>query len=388
MIPASIDGLLRPLEEFEALRRKAARLGKGLCDLSYANPYDGAQQQAILALQEALEERRLLDLQYTPFGGRTIARRHVADALRKSHALPFTSRDIILTPGAMSALQIALNATVKAPQEVVTPVPCWLDYPVYVQHVGATPVLVPPSPTATLDVSAIASAITEKTRAVLLSHPSNPTGENCDSETLAALAAAITEREAALGISVTIIADETHRDFTAAGSYDSLARHFPRTLIVYSFGKYHFLQGQRLGYLAVSPDHPRRAELALELQRWTRIAGFATPTALMQQAIPRLLALSYDHTWLDEWRATVAGRLRQAGYRVVPSNATLFVYVGTPKGSSDWKFAAELAARGVLVLPAPVFHHTGHFRLALTGSKDMLARALDVLDDLGAACAA
>ncbi len=389
MIPEAIGELLRPLEEFEALRRRAARLGSGVCDLSYANPYGGAQQEAIAALRQVLDEPRLLDLQYTPFGGQTLARRHVADALRASHGLAFCFRDVILTPGAMSALQLALSATVSASEEVVIPVPCWLDYPVYAHHVGAVPVSVPPcKETGRLNVAGIAAAISDKTRVVLLSHPANPTGENYDSQTLAALAEALAEREAALGIELTVVADETHRDFTRPGSFHSLARHFPRTLIVYSFGKYHFLQGQRIGYLAVSPAHPERKDLARELERWTRITGIATPTALMQRALPRLLALSHDHNWLDDWRGRVTTRLRRAGYGVVAAEATLFVYVETPAGWDDWEFAAALAARGVLVLPAPVFHHTGHFRLALTASGDMLTRALDVLEEMATSCAA
>src|SRR3546814_8227364 len=82
MIPPPILSLLEPLETFEAIRRKSARLGERLCDLSYANPYQGAQEGALAALRDALEERRLLGLQYSPFGGYTIVRRLVADALR------------------------------------------------------------------------------------------------------------------------------------------------------------------------------------------------------------------------------------------------------------------------------------------------------------------
>ena len=386
MVPAAIRSLLEPLETFEAIRRKAARLGDRLCDLSYANPYQGAQEAALAALREALEEQRLLGLQYSPFGGQTVARRLVADALRRSHDLPFAHRDVILTPGAMSALQIALLAADVRDGEVVVPTPCWLDYPVYVRHVGATPVMVPPDRHAALDIDVVGDAVTERTRAVLLSHPANPTGRNYDPATLASLAAAISARAEARGANVTLIADETHRDFTAPGSYHSLAGYFARTLIVYSFGKYHFMQGQRLGYAAVSPRHPECAELGPELERWTRITGIATPTALMQQAIPRLLALTYDQSWLDRWRRRLTLRLRAAGYRVAAADATLFVDVETPAGFTDWEFTRRLAALGVLVLPAPVFHHAGWFRLALTGSEPMLERALDVFEKEATRC--
>jgi aspartate aminotransferase len=280
MIPLQISKILEPLERFEALRRRAVRLGDKLCDLSYANPYAGAHEGAIAALEAALRDRRLLDLQYAPFGGHTISRRLVADALRSSHALPFAYRDVILTPGAMAALQIALLATVERGTDVVVPTPCWLDYPTYVRHVGATPVRVPAMrDDGTLDVAAIAASITERTRAVLLAHPGNPTGKNNSVETLSALGNAIAKRADELGIAVTLIADETHRDYTPAGGYESLTRHYARTVLTYSFGKYHFMQGQRLGYAAVSPRHPTRDALAAELERWTRIAGIATPDA-------------------------------------------------------------------------------------------------------------
>lgn len=99
MIEAQIADLLRPLEDFEAVRRKAVRFGDRLCDLSYANPYQGAHERAIAVIEEALRDRRLLSLQYSPFGGQTIARRLVADALRESHGLPFAYGDVIFDSG-------------------------------------------------------------------------------------------------------------------------------------------------------------------------------------------------------------------------------------------------------------------------------------------------
>jgi aspartate aminotransferase len=151
-------------------------------------------------------------------------------------------------------------------------------------------------------------------------------------------------------------------------------------LIVYSFGKYHFMQGQRLGYVAVSPNHPTRRDLAEELVLWTRITGFATPTSLMQRAIPRLLSLRYPQEWLVGWRERFVDGLRAGGYDVVSPDATMFVYARTPAAyDDDFEFVRDLAESGLLVLPAPVFHHRGYFRLSMTGSEPMLEQALSVL---------
>jgi aspartate aminotransferase len=379
MIPPELEVLLEPLERFETIRRRAVRLGDRLCDLSYANPYEGAQERARAVLRDALEHGRLLDLQYSPFGGRTLIRRAVADALRTSHGLDFKFGDVVLTPGAMAALHLALRAAGQPGAEVIIPVPCWLDYPLYARFTGLVPLTVPLGEgTFHLDVRSIAAAISPETSAVLLSHPANPTGRNYRTENLIELAAALRKAESRFGREVTVIADETHRDFTPDGEYQSLAAFFERTILVYSFGKYHFMQGQRLGYAAVSPRHPGRENLASELVRWARVTGTATPTSLMQQATPGLLGLRYDQTHLGRWRVRLVEALSTSGYEVVAPDATLFVYVRTPAGFDDFEFADVLASEGVLVLPAPVFHHHGYFRLSLTGSADMIERALPV----------
>jgi aspartate aminotransferase len=233
-----------------------------------------------------------------------------------------------------------------------------------------------------LDPERIAHAVTARTCAVLISDPSNPAGQKYPLQALCALGDALRDAERRAGRPITVIADEAHRDFVAPGSYDTAATAWPATLLVYSFGKYHFLQGQRLGYVAVSPNHPRRKALGEELPRWTRITGFCTPTALMQRALPGLLALRHDLRWLASWRERFSADLAAAGYRLAPAAATMFLYVATPDGQDDFDFIRRLAAAGVLALPAPVFHHRGYFRISLTGAEPTFERALTVFRQL------
>jgi aspartate aminotransferase len=384
VIPAELDELLEPLERFEAIRRRVARLGDRLCDLSYANPYEDTRRSAREALVEALVDERTLDLQYAPFGGQTLARRAVADALRESQGRDFAYQDVVLTPGAMAALQIALRAAARPGEEVVIPTPCWLDIPLYARFAGLEPRLVPlPEPGFELDVGAIAQAIGERTGAVVLSQPANPSGRLYPPEALARLGEVLRTAQLRYGRPIVLISDEVHRDF--ADRFTSPLRFHDRTVVIYSFGKYHFMQGQRLGYAAVSPQHPEREPFRRELERWTRVAGIATPTALMQKALPRLLELRHDDGWLPAWRERMVGELERAGYEVSHPDATLFVYARTPAAyEDDFAFMEDLARRGVLALPAPAFHHRGWFRLSLTASEEMLGRALPVLEEVAA----
>ncbi|MDN5697177.1 MAG: aminotransferase class I/II-fold pyridoxal phosphate-dependent enzyme, partial [Rubrobacter sp.] len=348
------------------------------------NPYDGVQDQAREALRETLDSERMLDLQYSPFGGKTQTRRAIADSLRESHGLPFAFSDVICTPGAMAGLQLALRCAGEAGGEVLIPVPCWLDYHLYVRSLGMVPVSVPLSPeTFDLDARAVQEAISEKTCAILFSQPSNPTGRSYTKNALVELTETLAAAEESLGCEIALISDETHRDFTREGEFSSPSSLWPRTLIVYSFGKYHFMQGQRLGYVAVGPDHPDRKNTADELVSWTRITGFATPTSLMQRAVPRLLALSYPQDWLAVWRERFVEELSASGYELATPDATLFIYARTPPPYDDFEFVQKLAASGLLVLPAPVFQHGGYFRLSLTGSEPMMEQALTTLGRFG-----
>jgi aspartate aminotransferase len=286
----------------------------------------------------------------------------------------------------MAAVQLALRCAGNPGDEVIIPVPCWLDYPLYTRFLGLSPVLVPLSGQEfDVDAAAIFDAMTSQTCAVLLSHPSNPAGRNYSWASVSALAQVLERAAARTGRVVTLIADETHRDFTAPEAYCSMARAWPASFIVYSFGKYHFLQGQRTGYLAVSPRHPRRSAVAAEAVRWARIAAFCAPTALMQAAVPELLALRHDLTQVERGRASVSAALRDAGYHVVPAEATLFLYVATPDGRNDFAFIRDLAAAAVLALPAPLFHHRGHFRLSLTAGPRTLERVVAALRKVAAA---
>jgi aspartate aminotransferase len=154
---------------------------------------------------------------------------------------------------------------------------------------------------------------------------------------------------------------------------------YDETCVVYSFGKSLLMQGQRIGYIAVSPRITGGRAVSDLLERICRMMGFCTPTALMQLAVRKLLERTPPHLATIEWRRQwVVTALREAGYDLVPPEATFFVYPRSPD-PDDFDFAARLTARGVLVLPSSVFHHPGHFRISLTATDEMLGEALRAL---------
>jgi aspartate/methionine/tyrosine aminotransferase len=115
--------------------------------------------------------------------------------------------------------------------------------------------------------------------------------------------------------------------------------------------------------------------------------GFCTPTALMQLAVRKLLDQPLDFSHIAARRRAMLDALRDAAIVTQPSQATFFLYPKVPQGD-DFEFAERLAQQGLLVLPAPVFHHTGHFRLALTAPDDQIERGARILRQVSAVRAA
>jgi aspartate aminotransferase len=381
-----LEVLLSAQERFEECRKEwTVRAGRNLCDMAYANPYGGPAPEVVAAIGDALRSDRVLDLQYTPYGGATITRRLIAQRLSQTHGEPFRWRDVVMTPGAMAALNVVFRFLRGSDGggEVIVLTPCWMDYPLYLTNLGLTPVLVPlRRGTFRLDLDAIERAIGPATRAVVLSQPANPTGVLYSLEELQALAAVLDAAGRGTGNRPWLVSDECHRDVVFGPSaFVPPGRYYDRTLVIYSFGKAYLIQGQRTGYVAVPPRVDERDALARHFERLCRAMGFCTPTALMQLAVRRLLTITPDLGPLSARRARVSAALVEAGYDLPDSEATFFLYPRSPD-ADDFRFAERLARQGVLVLPAALFHDRGHFRIALTASDEMVDRALRVLRDV------
>lgn len=379
-LAGELELLLEGQDRFEALRAATLRrAGRRVVDLAYANPYEGPAPEVRRALALALEEREL-SLQYTPYGGHTTTRRLIAAKLGREFGLPFTFRDVILTPGAMAALNVALRALFGPEDEVLVPMPCWFDYPLYARNLGIPVRLVPVRDNKHLDLAAIGDALTARTRGVLFSHPCCPTGVVYSPAEIRGLAELLTRAERRFGAPIYLISDEVHRDLVwGETEFESPLARYPRSLLIYSFGKALALQGQRIGYVAVSAAMPERVDVREQLERCVRMMGFCAPTALMQRAICRLLDYRPPLDRLAALQHTVRSKLKGLGYEACDAEATFFVYVKSPI-ADDLKFVELLAAHGVLVLPSTLFHEPGHFRLSLTARPESLVAALPVFD--------
>jgi aspartate aminotransferase len=372
-----LQPLLEPLERLDRLSAATFRqFGPRLVDLSYANPYDGPADEVRRVLARVAAERGGLSLQYTAAGGRAATRRAVADRLRQDYGLPFESRDIVMTAGATVALNVVFRALFGPGDEVVVLTPCWQDHPLYLRNLDIPIAFVPLGAGKHFDLDAIARAIGPATRGLLLSQPCCPTGVVYDEREIAELSALLGACEARYGTRIYVVSDEVHREMAwGTAAFRSPLLDYDRSVSIYSFGKALSLQGQRIGYAAVSPAMPERDEVRANLERGTRFMGFGNPTSLMQYAVCDLLDCKPNLEPLAERQALVRRELAGYGYEVCDGGATFYVYVKSPI-ADDFRFAEELAARGVLVMPGALFQDPGYIRLSLTARSQAIAASL------------
>jgi aspartate aminotransferase len=377
--------LLEPLADFDRLHAETVRrAGSSVVDLSYPNPRLRVDRRPYQALAELAANVGVDDLRHSPFGGFTTVRRNVAAALSRRHAMPYTFRDVILTPGATAAINVILLALLRPGGRVAVICPCWMDYPLHAVSAGLGCDLVPAGPGKRLDLAGVERAWTPDTVGLIISQPASPTGVLHTDDELAGLAATLRRLGQRRGHAPILVSDEVHRDQVWSGArFASPALFYPETVSVYSFGKAWEMPGQRVGYAAVSPRWPGRKTACERLEAGMRVTGHCAPAALTQHLASALAGYTPQLGPIADLQRHARGRLRDAGYEVVAAQATRFVYAQAPI-ADDTQFVRALARRGVLAMPSAVFHEPGHFRLALNVADAALDRALDVLAGLRA----
>ena len=367
-----LAALLCPLEDFTDLHSATVRrFGRRLIDLSFPNPRVLRDNRGAEILATIAGHIGVADLQYSPIGGSTLVRRKMAAALSAITGLPYGHADVVLTPGATAALAASFSALFEPDDEVIIVAPGWMDYPLYLRNSGIDWRFVRGAE-GRLDAAAIVRAWGPATRGVVLSQPNCPTGAVIDETQLRELAAGLNSVSADDGRLPIVFSDETHRDQLWAGAFVSPAQFYEQVVSFYSLGKAWSLQGQRAGYLAVSPRFQPRRLAQRDLIRSLRVSGACAPTVLMQHVMGELAGLRLDTAMLAADQTRARALLREGGAHAVEGTATAFVYVRCPDGLTSGEFVRQAADGGVLVLPAELFHDKLHYRIALNVTGERL----------------
>ncbi|MCL5967009.1 MAG: pyridoxal phosphate-dependent aminotransferase [Deltaproteobacteria bacterium] len=367
----------------EGARLKAERGDENVCDFTLGNPY--GDPPAFLTSEIArLSANPPPDLhKYMPNAGFADVRSQVARSLARLTGLPFTPDHVVMTVGAAGALNVALRAILSPGDEVVVIAPYFVEYLFYIRNAGGVPVVAQSSDDFRLDVGAIRGVLSDRTKALLLNSPNNPTGSVYGGEELRALAAALADHERRTGTPVTVLSDEPYRKIVYPGTtFEPPAAYLPNTLVAYSHSKDLNIPGERIGYLAVSPRAADAGELSEACVFCNRVLGFVNAPSLMQRAVAPCQELPAEMSVYRRNREALLAVLRESGIEAVPPGGAFYLFPRSPI-ADDMAFTAAARDEGLLLVPGSGFGRAGHFRIAYCVPPETVARSLPAWRRLG-----
>jgi aspartate aminotransferase len=347
-----------------SLARDLKAQGKDVLSFSAGEPDFGTplriKEEAIKAINEGFT-------QYTAVAGIPELLEAVATKLKRDNNLDYKPSDIIVSNGAKQSLFNLFQATLNPGDEVIIPAPYWVTYPELVKYAGAKPITIHTDDISGFKITPeqLKTAITDKTKILILTSPSNPTGSVYSREELEALA------DVLKGTDIIVASDEMYEklvydiDFTATASISEDM--YQRTVTINGLSKSVAMTGWRFGYLA-SPNKELIAAMnKLQSQSTSNINSIT-----QKAAIPALLGEVDDE--IESMRKAFEARAKEAvelfnqidGLSVIEPQGAFYLFVNIKDISQDSiKFCEELLKEvGVAVVPGIGFGSDGYFRFS------------------------
>ncbi|SPD74088.1 putative aspartate aminotransferase YhdR [uncultured Desulfobacterium sp.] len=362
---------------FEEGEERKAKFGvENVFDFSLGNPILEPPIKFKQTLKELANDPREGLHAYMSNAGFVETRQAVADYLNKFNRPAFSADDIIMTVGAGGGLNVVFKTILDPGDEVIIPCPYFVEYNFYLDNHQGRPCIVPTKTDFSLDISSIEAAFTDKTKAVLINSPNNPTGRVYNEEELRLLAEALIHYSSKLGRPIYLVSDEPYRKITYDGILvPGIFDIYNESFVVTSFSKDLSLPGERIGYAAASPDMSDKKMIMAGMVLSNRILGYVNAPALMQRAVALLLEERIDISLYQKKRDILCSALASFGYEFERPGGAFYLFPRTPV-ENDVEFVMALKEENILTVPGSGFGGPGHFRIAYCVSDYVVEGAL------------
>ncbi len=370
-------------------KAKAMRAqGVDIVNLSAGEPDfdtpDYVKQAAIKAIEEGFTK-------YTPVGGIPELKDAIAQKLERDYSQRYQPQEIMVSTGGKQVLYNIAQAILDPGDEVIIPVPYWVSYPPIVELAGGVPVYIQCDPKSNfaLDLDALKSSITSKTKAIILNSPSNPTGAVYTSDDLASVA------KIAIEHGLWVISDDIYDEIRFHGAKpENILSVAPEIrdhlLIANGVSKTYAMTGWRIGYLA-GPESVVKACTKIQSQ------STSNPNSIAQKAAAAALTGPQDYVArmtkaFEERGAYMVSRLRaipgiscaepQGAFYVFPD---LSAYYGKKAGEKEIQGSLDLAdylldqAR-IAGVPGIAFGDDRFIRFSYATDMDTIKEGMDRLE--------
>lgn len=369
---------------FEEGKRLAAEYGpENVYDFSLGNPSVAPPAEVRESIIDIIEnEDETFVHGYMANSGYEDVRAKIAESLNKKHGTSFDENNILMTVGAAGGLNVILKTLLDPGDEVITFSPYFGEYKNYVSNYSGVLVEVPPTDDFLPEAESFAAAFSEKTKAVIINNPNNPTGVVYPEETIREIARVLSEKEEEYGKAIYLIADEPYRELVYDGAEVCyLTKYYKDTIVGYSYSKSLSLPGERIGYLVMPNEIDDFENVVAAACVANRILGFVNAPSLIQRVVAKCVDAEVDVAAYNKNRELLYTSLTGMGYECIKPQGAFYMFVKAPSGD-DVEFTARAKKYNLLVVPGSTFNGPGYVRIAYCVDHDMIKRALPAFEKL------
>ncbi len=372
-------------EIFEYSKTRSAEIGADkVFDFSLGNPSVEPPVEIKNTIEELNNSANSVLLHgYTSAQGDFSVRKTVSDDINAKFGLSLTPDNIYMTCGAAASLSISLRATFNDGDECVVFAPFFTEYRVFIENAGGKVVVsLPKEETFQIDLADFESKVTEKTKAVIINSPNNPSGVVYSEETIKGVCEVLEKKQKEFNHAIYLIADEPYRELVYSNvKVPYLMNYYDNTIVCYSYSKALSLPGERIGYIAVNPKAENSKELYLAICGAGRSLGYVCAPSMFQQIVKKCINAKVDVNIYKENRDILYDNLTKYGYTCVKPDGAFYLFVKALEEDA-YKFFERAKTKEILVVPCDDFGTPGYVRIAYCVDKERIINSLPAFEEL------
>lgn len=372
--------VIRELSEFATARGKEIGY-ENVFDYSLGNPSVPVPEKFTETMIDLLKTKGSMELHgYSPSLGITSVKEKIAASLNKRFGMDYTGNHIFPTTGAAGAVAHAVRCVTKLGDEVLTFAPYFPEYNLYINMTGAVLKVVPANTeNFQINFEKLEEMLNEKTAALLINTPNNPSGAVYNTETLKALAELLNRKQKEYGHDIFIISDEPYREIVFDGvDAPYVSKFYDNTLSCYSYSKSLSLPGERIGYVAANPKCTDAELISAICGQISRGIGHNCPPSIIQLAVAEVLDITSDMSVYETNMNILYKELISLGFDCVKPGGTFYIF---PKALEEdaAAFCKKALQYDLVLVPSDSFGVPGYFRMAYCIDTEKVERSLEAL---------
>ena len=372
-------------EMFEEGKRLAVKYGKeNVYDFSLGNPSVPAPKKVNESIKEILDkEDSLMVHGYMSNAGFEDVREKIAKSINNRFGTKFAAENIIMTVGAASGINIILKSIINPDDEVITFAPYFMEYKNYVKNYDGKLIEISPNiKDFQPKLDEFESKITEKTKAIIINTPNNPTGVIYSEETIKEISRILEKKQKEFNHEIFIISDEPYRELVYEDvEVPYITKYYNNTFVVYSYSKTLSLPGERIGYVVVPTEMEDSENIITAITIANRIIGSVNAPSLIQRVLIECADEKVDINTYNENRNLLYNELSKYGFECIKPQGAFYLFLKSPT-EDDMEFCNKAKEYNILFVPGSSFACKGYVRIAYCVSTDMIKRALPAFKKL------